>query len=286
MLFSVIIPTHNRAEKLKHCLESLQKQTYQDFEVIVADDGSTDSTALVVESYKDKLKLKYLFEKVPSGRAARPRNQAAAVAQGEWLCFLDSDDWWYENKLQTMQKYLNHYDVIYHTLDTYNEKGKMKWRPQWGRKLKSPVFVDLMTGHNALITSATIIRKKIFDQVQGFCEMDLEDYDLWLRVSRLTDRFHFVPKILGGYWAGGGNTTQVSEVEIQRLQTIFDKHKDFLDKTNQKEATYALSFIKARIYHKMGAIQEAKKLYQEASQAKNLRIKSKARLFSALSLLA
>lgn len=286
MLFSVIIPTHNRADKLQKCLESLTIQTYKNFEVIVSDDGSTDHTKKIVESFQKTLNLRYLHQSIPSGRAARPRNLAAEVAQGEWLCFLDSDDSWYENKLEYMQEYLNQYDVIYHALDTYTEKGKKRFRPQWGRKLHTPVFVDLMTGHNALITSATMIRKKIFDDVQGFCEIDLEDYDLWLRVARITERFYFVPIVLGGYWAGGGNTTEVSDLEIKRLEAIFEKHKIFLETSDQNEARLALSFIKARVYHKMGDLEKAKKFYRESMQSKNLRIKSKAMLFNALSLLA
>lgn len=284
MLFSVIIPTYNRALQLQKCLESLVLQTYKNFEVIIADDGSTDNTKLVVENFKSKLNIQYLYQEIPSGRAARPRNLAAQKASGEWLCFLDSDDWWYEDKLQEMQKYVNHYDVVYHALDTYNEKGK-SLKPQWGRKLTKPVFEDLMTGHNALITSATMIRKNIFEKAGGFKEIDLEDYDLWLRVSRLTEGFYFYQKILGGYWAGGGNTTQVSEIEINRLNNIFEIHKEFLKKDLVQEAQLALCFIKARIYHKMGNKKLANENYQKARKAKNLRIKMKALFFNGLCLL-
>lgn len=285
MLFSVIIPTHNRALKIEKCLDSLILQTEKNFEVIVVDDGSSDNTKEVIKPYFERLNLQYLYQEIPSGRAAKPRNVGAGIAQGEWLCFLDSDDWWFSTKLEEMKILLPDYDVIYHGLDSFNEKGKVRFRPQWGRKLNTPVFEDLMTGHNALITSATIIRKKIFDQVQGFHEIDLEDYDLWLRVARITDRFYFLPKILGGYWTGGGNTTQVSELEIKRLDDIFNKHKVFLKQETILQAEYALSFIKGRIYHKMKNFKMAQLLYQESRKSTNRRIKMKSKIFSGLCLL-
>lgn len=286
MLFSVIIPTHNRAHQLRKCLESLTLQTYKNFEVIISDDGSTDETKSVVDEFRSQLNLHYLYQATPSGRAARPRNFAAAKAQGEWLCFLDSDDWWYPEKLATMIENLSGNDVLFHGLDTFDEQGKKSCRPQWGRKLKTPVFVDLMTGHNALITSATLLRRSVFEKVHGFCEIDLEDYDLWLRVSLVTDRFTFLPRILGGYWAGGGNTTQISQVEISRLEKIFEKHKGHLTAEQSQEAKLALDFIKARILHKMGQKSEARSLYWNCLKSHHPRIRIRALFFSALSLLS
>lgn len=279
MLFSVIIPTHNRADKISKCLESLVVQTFKDFEVIISDDGSTDNTKSVVESYKNKLSLTYLYQEKASGRAARPRNLAAQVAKGEWLCFLDSDDWWYPSKLESMVKLSKDHDVVFHALDTYAQAGKKNFRAQTGRTLKQPVFVDLMTGHNALITSATMIRKTIFNKVGGFHEIDLEDYDLWLRVAQITENFIYYPKILGGYWAGGGNTTLTSEKEIQRLENIFQKYSHLLNSEDKDQAQIALNYIKARIYQKMGKPEIAKGLYKTSLHSKKMNIKMKSLAF-------
>lgn len=279
MLFSVIIPTHNRAHKIEKCLSSLTLQTFKDFEVIISDDGSTDSTKIIVETFNNKLNLTYLREEKASGGAARPRNLAAQIAKGEWLCFLDSDDWWYSKKLDEMLPFTKKYDVVFHALDTFTQPEKKNFRPQTGRQLKAPVFVDLMTGHNALITSATMIRKTIFNKSGGFEEIDLEDYDLWLRVAQITDKFFYYPKILGGYWAGGGNTTLVSEKEIERLENIYQKYFHLLSDKDKEQARLALNFIKARINQKMGKLDLAKELYKTSINSKRTNIKLKSFIF-------
>src|SRR6266545_511842 len=96
--FSVVIPTYNRAEKLRRALESLLHQSYGDFEVLVCDDGSTDGTREVVSAYAGELQISYLWEENWGG-PARPRNRGIAAAQGKWVCFLDADDWWHPDKL-------------------------------------------------------------------------------------------------------------------------------------------------------------------------------------------
>lgn len=274
MKFSVIIPTYNRAHTLTKCLQSLVDQTFKDFEVIIVDDASKDQTSTIVEEFKTKLDLKYIQNDKPSGGAHLPRNIGAKHAQGEWLSFLDSDDFWYENKLEEVLKHTQKYDVIYHNLDTYNAQGKLK-KAQVARQVHNPVFIDLMVKHNALITSATSIKKSIFDKVGGFEIIDLEDYDLWLRVAKITDQFFYLNKILGGYYQGGDNTTQVSEKEISRLENIFRKHSPNLLPKDQTDAACALSYIKGRIYKKMGDKVKAKQCFKESSKSSIAIIKTK-----------
>src|SRR5680860_1084245 len=109
--FSVIIPTYNRAKDIDQCLSSLLAQTYKNFEVIVCDDGSTDNTKDIVESYKDRLNIRYDWSENWGG-PARPRNRGIKLSQADWICFLDSDDWWCPNKLEECVKYLDNYDAV------------------------------------------------------------------------------------------------------------------------------------------------------------------------------
>lgn len=119
MKYSVIIPTYNRAKLLNKCLRSLAEQTFRDFEVLVCDDGSRDNSKDIVDSYKDRLNIQYLWEENWGG-PARPRNRGIQASKGEWICFLDSDDWWESTKLEECLSYLNDYDVIYHNLQVFN----------------------------------------------------------------------------------------------------------------------------------------------------------------------
>ena len=97
-IFSVVIPTYNRASKIRRAVESVLAQSYENFEILVMDDGSTDNTAEVVASFADP-RITYRWDK-NFGGPARPRNRGIALAKGEWICFLDADDWWTVDKLQ------------------------------------------------------------------------------------------------------------------------------------------------------------------------------------------
>jgi glycosyltransferase involved in cell wall biosynthesis len=113
---SVIVPTFNRARDIGRCLESLAQQTFRDFEVLVCDDGSKDNTREIVERFKDRLELQYRWEE-NFGGPARPRNIGLSLARGEYVAFLDSDDWWMPRKLEQSVRYLDAgADLVYHDL--------------------------------------------------------------------------------------------------------------------------------------------------------------------------
>ena len=97
-LVSIIIPTYNRAEYLKRALKSVFSQTFKDFEVLVMDDGSTDNTLEIVESFKEE-RIKYEWAENFGGPAA-PRNRGLRFARGEYIAFLDSDDEWITDKIE------------------------------------------------------------------------------------------------------------------------------------------------------------------------------------------
>ena len=100
-LVSVIIPTFNRLGFLKEAVESVEKQSYRDFELIIVDDGSTDSTG----GYLESLPVKYIRLE-HSGFPGRVRNAGAKAAKGKYLAFLDSDDLWEPEKLARQIEYL------------------------------------------------------------------------------------------------------------------------------------------------------------------------------------
>ncbi|MFZ1810373.1 MAG: glycosyltransferase family 2 protein, partial [Candidatus Nitrotoga sp.] len=94
--FSVIIPAYNAAGTLARALDSVLTQTWAAFEVIVIDDGSIDNTAAVAASYGEK--IRYLRQNNAGVSAAR--NHGARIASGDWLAFLDADDWYYPDRLE------------------------------------------------------------------------------------------------------------------------------------------------------------------------------------------
>ena len=242
--FSVIIPSYNRAERLRRTIESIRLQSFQDLEVIVCDDGSSDHTREVATSFQNHLNITYIREDHWGG-PARPRNNGARAAHGEWLCFLDADDWWYPDKLQRVYATISPADVIHHDSDIYISSNKRSPFKMRSRTLHPPVFVDMMTRGNPIITSGVCVRKGIFDQTYGFPEdkslISVEDFDLWLRISMITDRFVHIPLSLGGYWKGDGNIS-VSPQHISAHVALFDKFRDHLPPEARVESERYFSY--------------------------------------------
>jgi len=220
-VFSIIIPTYNRAIDLKRALSSLNNQTYTYFEVLICDDGSIDNTPEVVADFSNDLNIKYI-KIANSGIPAIPRNLGIANAKGKYIAFLDSDDWWHENKLQLAFEYLeNGADLVYS--DFYKVKSLTEKEIVKVRGLKDNITIDLLKNGNAICNSSVVVRKSILDKVSFFNEgqeyIAWEDFDLWLRISKITNRFVHINQPLVYYWFGGGNLS-TSERTILTAQAI------------------------------------------------------------------
>lgn len=256
--FSIIIPTFNRSAKLFRALESLNRQTLLDFEVIVCDDGSTDDTKDMISGFTPKIKFRDLLyiRQENWGGPARPRNIAVQAAKANWICFLDSDDSWHPEKLASVFPYLNDYDLIYHDFHLADQNGLQKRLRS--RNLYPPIFQDLMLqGHNGcIINSGVCVSKAIFQAAGGFSEekglIGVEDTDLWLKISRLTEHFFYLDKPLGYYYLEGNNLTVYNQQMIDKLNLLFQKHAPLLPKADFR--TLALRthhYHLGRIYFKM-----------------------------------
>ena len=203
ILVSIIIPTYNHSEYLKRALNSVVNQTYENWEAIIIDNFSSDNTSEVVANFKNN-KIKYLKVK-NNGVIAISRNTGLKIAKGEWVAFLDSDDWWIKDKLEICIKNIDdNIDFIYHDLEIRSNNPKMFSRKKIkSRKLKKPVLIDLLVDGNAISNSSAIVRKKFLDKIKGINEnkelIAAEDYNAWLRIAQLTDQFLYLPKRLGYY---------------------------------------------------------------------------------------
>ncbi|RJQ31693.1 MAG: glycosyltransferase [Actinobacteria bacterium] len=181
MKVSVIIPTYNRASKTKKAVESVLAQTLAPYEIIVIDDGSTDST-------KQKLSkvagIKYVYQKHKGVSAAR--NKGIAESSGDYIAFLDSDDTWIADKLEKQVAYhKSNRFLISQTDETWIKNGKHFNPKNYHAKKEGLIFEDCLK--RCLISpSAVLINKSLFYEVGLFDESlpACEDYDLWLRIAR------------------------------------------------------------------------------------------------------
>jgi glycosyltransferase involved in cell wall biosynthesis len=269
--FSVIIATYNRANYLHECLECLVLQTHKNFETIIVDDGSTDNTADVVNEFINLLNIQY-FKISNSGFPGKPRNIAVTHASAEWLCFLDSDDKWTKDKLKMCSPLLNDYDVIYHKLK-YFGNGKPFYRINIpSRQVKKPVFVDLMTMGNSIALSSSLIKKNVFLRAGGFFDENssiggLDDYDLWLKTSLITDKFKFIPKTLGFYRIHSNNMTESSFTQIEKIETVHNKYLSILNNRYHAQAKIIKDYYSAIVYERMKNYKQAIELYKKSFKA-------------------
>jgi glycosyltransferase involved in cell wall biosynthesis len=225
---SVIVPTYNRAQDLRRCLESLVRQTLRDFEVIVCDDGSTDGTREVVDAYRERLSLTFHWAENYGG-PARPRNAGLQLARADYVAFLDSDDWWAAGKLEQSLRRLNAgADIIYHDLYMVRSlQQRFYLRRVRTRPLAAPVFEDLLRHGNTVPNSSVVVRRDLMKKVGGFSEdrslIAWEDYDAWLRLARVTERFERIGSPLGYYWDGGNNISSPRRLiaNLERFRELY-----------------------------------------------------------------
>ncbi len=232
---SIVIPTFNRAEYISKALNSVIDQTFKDWELIIVDNNSTDHTDKIINQYTDP-RIRYLKIK-NDGVIAKSRNLGIEVSKGEWIAFLDSDDWWTKDKLEVCFNNIhNNVDFIYHKVEVidanqkfYYLKNKFK-----GRKLNRPILNDLLVGAikhgNAIGSSSVIVRKSLLDKIGGISEnknlVASEDYNTWLRIAQITDQFKYLEKRLGYYLIHDGST-QKRNLSIPHKEAVNDFIKLF-----------------------------------------------------------
>jgi len=179
---SVIIPTYNCADFLPEALNSVLCQTWRDLEIVVVDDGSTDSTREVVEKYGDRIRYFHKRNEGPSSA----RNMGIKEARGTYVAFLDSDDLWEPEKLRIQMDFMaEHPDVRLVCTDS----RLMGSRGQRHMKLKRDCvgnLFPLLYVKSFVRTSTVLMAGDCFQEIGYFDESyrSAEDYDVWLRVAK------------------------------------------------------------------------------------------------------
>jgi glycosyltransferase involved in cell wall biosynthesis len=242
--FSVILATYNSSKYLEESINSVLNQTYKNFELIIVDDGSTDKTINIIKKFKDnRIKYKYQTNQGPS----KARNIGIKISKSRWICFIDADDYWYKNKLKVVRKFLSGSNLIYHKLKKKIEFKKknlhiMQSKLQYslfqkyiGSKIKDPITKNLLIYGNTIPTSSVVIRKKILEKSKSFDEKLRigEDYDLWLRLSLVTNKFIFISETLGSYRIHTESSTKKRKDITKLVMNVEKKYHHILNK-NEK----------------------------------------------------
>jgi glycosyltransferase involved in cell wall biosynthesis len=226
MLVTIITPTYNREAFLPAAIESVLAQTYKNFEFIIVDDGSEDNSRKLIESYAEKdSRIKYLYQE--NQRQSVARNYALSVAKGDFICFLDSDNYWPNDKLEkSLKAFADHpdADIVYGDCITIDEQGNELHRNNMRRY--SGRIAGLLLKDNFISMNTTMTRRKCFDEMGGMSgkRRVADDYDLWLKFSaRYT--FQYIPEFLAYYRV---MENQISTNKKLRFETNESIIQDFL----------------------------------------------------------
>ena len=247
---SVIIPTYNSDATISRALRSVLNQTVSDFEVIVIDDGSTDKTVEVLRDYElqDQRVRTFLVDK--NGGPGPARNIGIQHSRGEFIAFLDSDDFWLPEKLETQIKLFSDKKVIitYTSVLFLNSKGFIKGiiksRPKVG--LKEMYFTNRVT------TSSAMFRKDLDGSKMMPAIRNREDYAYWLGLLRKNPGYIVgVPRPLVGYVKIPGS------VSSGVLRNIVDSFRMYVHEA-KITPLFAVILVTFNVFFKMSKIVSAR----------------------------
>ena len=184
MLFSIVLPTYNRAPFLPKAIESILEQTYSDWELIIVDDGSTDNTKHVVEKYLSDNRIIYHFQE--NSERSASRNKGVTLANGSFICFMDSDNYLVKNRLELLRNAIanhNFLDGVYYTDIRYEFENKDKSFVSLGKNFSWPIDINELI-KLVIATPQLCISKKVLEKHTFNPDLTVgEDMELLFRIS-------------------------------------------------------------------------------------------------------
>lgn len=260
-MISVIITTHaNRKDRLKRAVESVFNQTFQEFELIVVNDCSTDDTHEYCQSIKDP-RFVYINREKNSGLQAIPKNQGTRAAKGEYIAYLDSDNTWRPDHLQALHNELQrspNIDLVYGDRWLHDELGRIK--DQVG------IFGDynpkILLEKNYIDTSDFLVRREAIFNIGGWDERykRMADWNLLVRLAKNGCRMKHLPLIITDYNLGADAISLNPENEKQVIGwNPYELEIDLPYLHEVKEPTVAVFTV----FHKEESLEIAQKCLPE-----------------------
>tara|TARA_A100001015_G_scaffold279018_1_gene339775 strand:- start:2133 stop:2915 length:783 start_codon:yes stop_codon:yes gene_type:complete len=242
-LISIIVNCFNGEKYLKDCIKSIINQSYKNWEVIFWNNASTDSSRNVLKKFKDK-RIKY-FKSNKFLNLYDARNQAIKKANGEFISFLDTDDWWVKDKLSTQIELINNnknINFIYSNVFIYNEKTKKKELYFKNKKPSGKITQSLLDDYKIGILTV-MMKKKLFSGRKFNKSYNIiGDFDFFLNLS-IEENFYCIQKPLAYH--------RRHENNFSKKINIFSKELDKWLKINDKKLknlNYSLKSFKFWYY--------------------------------------
>lgn len=232
-LISIIMPTYNRVSTIGSAIESVLEQSYDNWELIIVDDGSTDGTEQLVSKYLGN-RIKY-FKNSKNMGANCSRNRGILLAKGEYITFLDSDCRYKKSKLKEQIETIElGYDMVFCSFEYY--KGaecsirpiRLEDKKYYDKNLK-----EILARQNVIDTSTMLIKRTVLERVGLFDEAmpRMQDYELAIRIVKQSKVKYMEAALVENYFSENSISTN-HEAFFQAIVQILKKHKDFFGDTD------------------------------------------------------
>jgi glycosyltransferase involved in cell wall biosynthesis len=203
LFFSIIVPCFNTGKTVAATLDSIKNQTYDNYEIIAINDGSTDNTMAILEKYRKENSVNLRIISQSNKGLGGARNAGIKNAHSSFIAFLDADDLWYPQKLLK----INNVFESHRNVDD-----------------------DLLFNGNCLSGSAIVVKKDKLFEVGLFTENrsfhGVEDYDMWMKLALVGANFYYLHEFLGGYVLHENNMTNDIESFMKRGLSLMKYHFD------------------------------------------------------------
>jgi len=269
---SVLIPTYNRRNTLIEAIKSVLNQTYQDFEIIIIDDGSQEPVRKIIDNINDT-RIKYIYQENSGVSVAR--NTGLNFASGDFISFLDDDDRFLPRKLEIQVKALienPEFGAVVSGHQVIDEGGEVvreekPWKFNIGLDLESTLFKSF--GITSLLN--VLFLRTWIDNVHGFDPIlkTCQDMDLWYRLLLAGCRMKWIPEVLSQYRIHKQNISHDIQITSKYLEKIYDnlftRHVLPSSIYTRKGELYArLNVIRAMRYYEICDFLNAKKSLNKA----------------------
>lgn len=258
-LFSIIIPTFNRADTLPETLNSVIEQAAENWEIIIIDDGSTDSTRKDLEIYLRDERIKYFFQENSGVSVAR--NKGVELSRGGHLIFLDSDDKLLPQLISRLNEIkCENYDLIcWQVLKNINGKYEI-WKPKKLEKIYNNITAIFLAG-------SVCYKKEIFLHAGGFDpKMTFgENYELGMRISQVKNINILIFKTpLSQYNLPQDRTSNSVTNKLNSYLYLYSKHKELYIRDSKSHS--GINYLLGYIHEYTGQVELAKAYYLKASE--------------------
>jgi glycosyltransferase involved in cell wall biosynthesis len=269
---SIIIPTYNRAKSLGAAIQSILDQTYQDFEVIIVDDYSSDNTERVVRGFQDQ---RISFIRHPENRGSGcARNTGIKRAKGRFIAFQDSDDIWLPSKLmkqiEALSEASDEVGVVY-TGYVRRESGVEKYYPELYVEEKQNNILRQLVKGNIVGTPTAIVKRECFEKVGLFDEelSNSEDWELWLRIAK-DYLFIFIdePLVIASLCYDSINRNL--KAKTASLERIFSLHEEDFNRDSRSYARHL--YLTGVDYCQIGKMKDGRRLFAKSALKEPLSI--------------